>query len=1564
VAIETFSVELEALLAKFLSSLKEAKTNLDGIGKFADKVAKDIDKSFANVKIDLMPEGVEQTSSALDKVTESATQAGTLFQRLNDNFGTIRSSIVTLGKTLEVFGDRLNIPALQNFGNIIFVLGKQLDNSSDAFEALKRAFTTGDIEGIAKSFGRFAFVIKNLGQLLSNLGKRLKRLALLGSILGKTFGLFSGRARLIGKIAPILRTVGIALDDVGKRAKKTAGFIGEVGEGLPADEAVRSTSVLRKLGRVLISLLKVGAVVAAFKGLKAIFFDIASGGKRTSVALTTLTRAAGLGVSSVAALGASVVGTTTPLGRLLTTIDKTAFATARLSGAAGTLAKGPGVRRFATVASAAMQRAEDATIRVAKAIPGVQLGFRAASGAVNKFRTFVVPAVKSVSALSNNIIGLSSGTLGLLPGVNKAVKVTKKLAIAATLATGSLGGTSAAMGFLAGASGKLLAGIAGLNLVLIGLGVALDAVGKKLLRTLRGFAERADAANLAFVRLENVLRATEAATGIALGGIEAFREQAQILSAVTGQNIVDIAKLQTVFVGLNQTLKLPIETLNEIIFATAAAGTTINDLGGSVIAVKDAFIGILRPLLLRFGATIKTEEVDRLAAEAAGVHADSLEGLGEEARKAATNLAIAELVLKALGPSASVAQQASLSLQIETGKLAAAQDLMARTIGERSIPSMALLTKTTRLVVQGFQPFIEATAFIIAPLTTFAGVALRVFGTLLKFGTIFAILSNGFAIVNRLLKINIGSFGKAGGILRRFTKSVTQQTIAVRGLGDVFKVLGAFIATGFVEGGKTLVKFGKRLTAGGVRATAFRLTIGPLTAVFKNFFAVVGPGIKILTRVIVANIKLIARSTVLLAIFGLVVAAVVKLFQKYDLLTKITEFLGRLFRRLFGDGAALGKAFTKLGQVIQLIALGAFALLEVILLVVTKAVANFAKAMLVVLKTVNFLTFGLFGLGPALITLADEIAETADAAADQLAKGLKETAGEMKDLGKEIVTGEKRIKDIGKSTKITSKEFEKMGKVVERLAVFAQIGIKGLDASIESVTASVESNLDKLQTDFDIAAGELSATTGEAAREAISGLEAQLITDVVAVQEAGLDKIREFIQARLELQKSSLPRILANDEQGAAERIQVLLDFELEAREIEAAALERTLADTKTRINDIRKREAARIAIIKSADEAIEQSRRELEDKLLELQLGTLRESEKISLLRQKTAEADSKFRAAIAAKDVKAAKEASVDREKLALRAVRLESKAEKQRAAFSKISITGTVEARRKAFKEFEKIIGSSTAAGIQGFTALKKTLDGVFDADKAKAQLAIFQDAFAAFLGQQKSLAEAPIFTIRQDQVRELNELIKTNQDIQRAADEEKLATSQSFFQRTLAQFEQIKKEIADPKLILVGADLTMFNEAIERIKKRKIIVRATVIVDRSDVSDNSIVPLEDTAQAITKTITPKENIPAVVELDRIGELRNQLTTVMGNLMGSMGGLARSMGAFTPGAMSPQLAGAMPGGAPTKIIRVDINMGGERMAPVEVVGEQDADNLVNAIKRINRTRGNFKSPFVKNG
>lgn len=1563
-AIETFSVELQALLDKFLISLKEAQTNLDGVGKFADKVAKGIDKSFENVKIDIMPEGVEQTASALDKVTESATQAGTLFQRLNDNFGTIRSSIVTLGKTLEVFGDRLNIPALQNFGNIIFVLGKQLDNSSDAFEALKKAFTTGDIEGIAKSFGRFAFVIKNLGQLLSNLGKRLKRLALLGSILGKTFGLFSGRARLIGKIAPILRTVGIALDDVGKRAKKTAGFLGEVGEGLPSDEAVRSTSVLRKLGGVLIKLLKVGAVVAAFKGLKAIFFDIASGGKRTSVALTTLTRAAGLGVSSVAALGASVVGTTTPLGRLLTTIDKTAFATARLSGAAGTLAKGPGVRRFATVASAAMQRAEDATIRVAKAIPGVQLGFRAAGAAVKKFRTFVIPAVKSVSALSNNIIGLSSGTLGLLPGVNKAVKVTKKLAIAATLATGSLGGTSAAMGFLAGASGKLLAGIAGLNLVLIGLGVALDAVGKKLLRTLRGFAERADAANLAFIRLNNVLKATEAATGIALGGIEAFREQAQILSAVTGQNIVDIAKLQTVFVGLNQTLKLPVDTLNEIIFATAAAGTTINDLSGSVIAVKDAFIGILRPLLLRFGATIKQEEVDRLAAQAAEEHAGSLEGLGDEAIQAANNLAVAELVLKALGPSASVAQTATLSLQIETGKLAAAQDLMARTIGEKSIPTMALLTKTTRLIVQAFQPFVEATAFIIAPLTAFAGVTLRVIGTLLKFGTIFAILSNGFAIVNRLLKINIGSFGKAGGILRRFTKDVTKQTIAVRGLGDVFKVLGAFIATGFVEGGKTIAKFGKQLTAGGVRATAFRLTIGPLTAVFKNFFAVVGPGIKILTRVVVANIKLIARSTVVLAIIGLLVAAVVKLFQKYDLLTKITEFVSRLFRRLFGDGATLGKVLEKLGLVIQVLALGAFAILETILFVVSKAVANFAKAMLIVLKTVNALTFGLFGLGPVLIELAEEIEETADAASKKLAEGLKKTIVEIKETSKQLVTGKKRLKDTGKEAGITAKEFEKMSKVVKRLGVFAAIGIAGIDASIESVTNSIERNLDKLQTDFDIASGELAASTGEAAREAISGLEAQLIRDVLSVQDAGLEKIKEFAERRLALQKGSLQQLKTSDKQAAVERIQVLRDFEVEALQIQKGAIERALAQNKSLINDIRQREKDRIQIIKDADNAIKESRQKLQDALFELELGALKKTEQVAKLRQKVFEEESKFRAAIAKGDLDAAKKAIDERAKAALRAVRLESKAEKQRAAASKISITGTLEERKKAFAEFEKVLGSGNARSIAGFNELKKTLNSTFNLEEAKKQLARFQEAFTVFIGEQKQLAESPILRFRAKQEEELNKLIKRNQETQRAADTEKLAAIQTSQERLLAQFAAVEEQIKDPKLILVGADLTMFNAAIERIKKR--IIRVTVLVDvkKSDVSDNSIVPLEDTAQAITKTITPKENIPAVVELDRIGELRNQLTTVMGNLMGSMGGLAQTMGGFTPGAMSPQLAGAIPGGTSTKIVRVDINMGGESMAPVNVVGEQDADNLVNAIKRINRTRGNFKSPFVKNG
>ena len=241
-AIETFSVELEALLTNFLNNIKEAQRNLNGLEKFASTTAKNIDRSFADVKIDLKPEGIEQTTTALNKISASAEETRTIFQRVNDNFGTIRSTIVTLGKTLEVFGERLGLPALKNFGATIFVLGKQLDSSSDAFEALKKAFTTGDIDGIAKSFGRFAFIIKNLAQLLINLGKRLQRLALLGKIFAATFGLFSKRARLVGKLVPILGQIGAALTDVGKRAKKAAGFIGEVGEGLPADEAERSTS--------------------------------------------------------------------------------------------------------------------------------------------------------------------------------------------------------------------------------------------------------------------------------------------------------------------------------------------------------------------------------------------------------------------------------------------------------------------------------------------------------------------------------------------------------------------------------------------------------------------------------------------------------------------------------------------------------------------------------------------------------------------------------------------------------------------------------------------------------------------------------------------------------------------------------------------------------------------------------------------------------------------------------------------------------------------------------------------------------------------------------------------------------------------------------------------------------------------------------------------------------------------------------------------------------------------------------------------------------------------------
>ena len=104
---------------------------------------------------------------------------------------------------------------------------------------------------------------------------------------------------------------------------------------------------------------------------------------------------------------------------------------------------------------------------------------------------------------------------------------------------------------------------------------------------------------------------------------------------------------------------------------------------------------------------------------------------------------------------------------------------------------------------------------------------------------------------------------------------------------------------------------------------------------------------------------------------------------------------------------------------------------------------------------------------------------------------------------------------------------------------------------------TTEKTLDELENTFKTRSARLAATAGEGAADAIAGLERDLIRDVTSIQEESLDKIKEFTDARVELQRAALAPIKAGDKQAIAERIALELGFNQQALEIQKTFLQK-----------------------------------------------------------------------------------------------------------------------------------------------------------------------------------------------------------------------------------------------------------------------------------------------------------------------------------------------------------------------------------------------------------------------
>jgi len=148
-------------------------------------------------------------------------------------------------------------------------------------------------------------------------------------------------------------------------------------------------------------------------------------------------------------------------------------------------------------------------------------------------------------------------------------------------------------------------------------------------------------------------------------------------------------------------------------------------------------------------------------------------------------------------------------------------------------------------------------------------------------------------------------------------------------------------------------------------------------------------------------------------------------------------------------------------------------------------------------------------------------------------------------------------------------------------------------------------------------------------------------------------------------------------------------------------------------------------------------------------------------------------------------------------------------------------------------------------------------------------------------------------------------------------------------------QVRKELGKDISTELQYALDVASEAMALQSRAKL--TAPIIVplkyaSQIDIRDQSLVPINEAAGILRNILTPPD-------------------------------IEAGLGIQPGGALRAGAGGRGPDGQ-AKTVRVEINMNGEQMEPINVNSDKDADNLVKAIKRTNRTRGNFRTPFTKNG
>jgi len=1178
---------------------------------------------------------------------------------------------------------------------------------------------------------------------------------------------------------------------------------------------------------------------------------------------------------------------------------------------------------------------------------------RIAAGFTGLGKTAEAAFVRTRRGLESLGVGISAG----ISGVGKFSKEvgTKAIGAADGLAN-AVGRTANSFNIFGVAVDKAAIAVFALELAFTIIGRIVQSIGFGIIKSTLGMAEAAGDAELAFRQLGFALDQANSSIRGTIGTSEEFTGFIQELSATSGVAIDDLARLTAQFLTLNDQFLLTGDELKQVIQRTVAVGVVQKDLQRAVTDVKDAFLGVFGPLKRFTGIELSAAEVSELAAEQHRLQADALEGVANSSERAAKSQVVFQAIMQGTEVQAKTLNETTDSLTIATTRLNGALRNLSVTSGAGAQKILAELTNLGTRLVKTFGLIPKEVRSVVVEFVTMQGIILSTIGITLRLVGAVILAANAFKILGLLATANIG---KLGTLAAFFSKQITLFTGIPTVINSAGSALGAAFNL-FIFSLRKIESAIGRVILSVLNLKISMISLKPIVIALTNAFKSL---LSVQTLYAIKNFFTISILGRLVIAFALLIPALIRVNKEFGVVEKVVDPAVDALKRMFEGVDILDVALRKFGETIEVGITGAVVALEsgalaatVVIFVLTKGLALLGRAVGLVgnliVKFANRLkTIPIVGKAVAKFVaktgqVIAKLGNSTEAALDPIAdlsagvgatlltalekSGIVFTSAISKMFGFGDAAGDAAddADDLSDSAKTLEAAIKAVAPSFDILLKGAQNALKGTNEAFDEQIEAVE----RLANIQEIFANEFVFSERDRL-DSVKRINRRASAAILGIENRRFNASLRLITLREAAEISAIDNIVTKDIKGEDDKLKKFAEVRLQSIEERKKATEAFAGFLKTQLNDRTAELDAEVKAVRQAEQDIINIRRSTAIEIRQIEIGLLAADKQAAANRAEFQSRLEKGRAQAARGNVAAA---------------------EKEFSAAEGFARSGTqnIEGINDAIAT-AAALGPKTAQ-FEGLRAINKIVQGVGTLSPA---------------AQKAKQALSAAFTFGKDPTRQITEFVIALERIKEVRVGEALAAD--------------LKQIGVAREAAAQASVNAGRTAVESLKQEIVTIEeklAGVFAQLKTLRDSLATPIDIVAQFIPETgvidaliarLTGGINVPVkfisggldtgspVVPLRKAAE-------VIRNLL-DPGEITAGFSAMTQGIASRAGLPAPPagGGGPQRTVRVDINMDGES-TPVTVASDADAERLTtfaNRLKNIGRTKGNFRSPFVRN-